>query len=112
MPRYDMGQGTLSGLRQQTGASNQDLGALVKRLVVAAAPLEGRFNGAGKAAFDNFKLHADQISANLNNALASILHGQAGMDTAFRQGEQTMVEQTRSSQGAADVGAASVSGKA
>jgi uncharacterized protein YukE len=112
MSRYDMGQSTLSTLRQQTGGSTQDLGALVKRLVAAAEPLEGRFNGAGKAAFDNFKAHADQISANLNNALASILRGQGGMDTAFMHGEQTMVEDTRSTQGSADFGAANFGGKA
>ena len=74
---------------------------LVKRLVVAAAPLEGRFSGAGRAAFDDFKAHADEVSARLNSALASILHGQVGMDGAFVQAEQVMVEQTRSSRGAA-----------
>jgi uncharacterized protein YukE len=111
MARYDMGQSTLSTLRQQTGTNNQDLGALVKRLVAAAAPLEGRFNGAGKVAFDNFKAHAEQISANLNSSLASILHGQAGMDTSFVSGEQEMVDTTRSTQGAADFGAATLGGQ-
>lgn len=111
MPRYDMGQATLSTLRRHTGGSMQDLGALVKRLVVAAEPLEGRFNGAGKAAFDNFKAHADQVSANLNAALSAILRGQAGMDTAFVHGEQEMLDSTRSVQGAANFDAARFGGK-
>ena len=78
----------------------------LQRLVAAAEPLEGRFNGAGKIAFDNFKANADSISANLNSALSSILQGQGGMDTAFVTGEQEMVDTTRSTQGAADFGAA------
>jgi uncharacterized protein YukE len=106
MGRYDMGAATLTTLRKQTGGSNQDLGSLVKKLINDAEPLEGKFNGAGKAAFDGFKARADQISADLNGALASILSGQGGMDTAFQSGEQDMVSSTNSVQGAANFDAA------
>jgi uncharacterized protein YukE len=106
MSRYDMGAATLGTLRQQTGGSNQDLGALVKKLIADAEPLEGKFNGAGKQAFDGFKSRADQISASLNSALSGILTGQGGMDTAFQRGEQDMVASTNSTQGAANFDAA------
>lgn len=108
--KFDMGADTLTVLRQQTSGSNQDLGALVKQLVVAAEPLEGRFNGAGKAAFDAFKSHTDQISADLNGALSAILGGQTGMDTAFHRGEQDMVDSTRTTQGSANFDAARFGG--
>jgi uncharacterized protein YukE len=106
MGRYDMGAATLTGLRRQTGSSSQDLGSLVKKLIDDAEPLEGKFNGAGKAAFDGFKARADQISCALNGALASILSGQGGMDAAFQSGEQDMVASTNSVEGAADFDAA------
>ena len=106
MSRYDMGADTLSVLRTQTSGSGQDLGALVQRLVVAAEPLAGRFNGTAKVAFDNFKANADQISADLNSALAAILSGQRGMDTSFVSGEQDMVDTTRQVSGSADFSAA------
>jgi hypothetical protein len=101
-----MGSSTLATLRKQTSGSNQDLGALVKQLLAAAEPLEGKFNGAGKVAFDTFKANADEISAELNSALSAILTGQGGMDTSFLQGEQDMVQSTRSTQGAANFDAA------
>ncbi len=53
--RWDMGQDTLSQLAKKTGTGTQDLGGLVKQLVAAAQPLEGKMNGAGKAMFDGFK---------------------------------------------------------
>lgn len=104
--KFDMGATTLSTLTQQTSGSNQDLGALVRALVAAAEPLQGKFNGSAKTAFDGFKAHTDQVSADLNSALASILGGQGGMNKSFVSGEQEMVDTTRSTQGAADFDAA------
>lgn len=111
MARFDMGQATLGTLRRQTGGSNRDLAALVKGLIIAAEPLEGRFNGAGKAAFDAFKAHADQVSADLGGALFSVLRGQTGMDVAFVHGEQEMVDSTRCAQGVANFDAARFGGR-
>ena len=48
--KFDMGSSTLSTLSSGTEGSHQDLGSLVLRLVAAAEPLEGKFNGAGRAA--------------------------------------------------------------
>ncbi|MGW7303903.1 hypothetical protein ACWGIX_38900, partial [Streptomyces sp. NPDC054829] len=59
--KFDMGSTTLAELGKSTGGSVQDLGTLIGWLVQAAEPLEGKFNGAGKAAFDRFKLNADEI---------------------------------------------------
>jgi len=52
--KFDMGAQTLSQLGSQTVSAGDDLGVLVRSLVDAAAPLEGRFNGAGRAQFDQF----------------------------------------------------------
>ena len=71
--KFDMGSTTLQTLTQQTQGSSDDLGTLITRLIAAAAPLEGSFNGAGRAAFDSFKARADQITADLNSALGAIL---------------------------------------
>jgi len=40
-------------------------------------PLEGRFSGAGKAAFDNFKNRSDLVASELNAALAGIVQARA-----------------------------------
>lgn len=104
--KFDMGASTLSTLTKQTSGSHDDLGGLVKELVAAAEPLEGRFNGTARAAFDLFKENTDEIAAELNGALAAILGGVSGMDTAFVQGEQDMAESTRSAQSSANFDAA------
>lgn len=57
--KFDMGESTLQTLTRQTSTSSDDLGGLVKELAAAAEPLEGKFNGAARAAFDNFKAHTE-----------------------------------------------------
>lgn len=104
--KFDMGAATLSSLTKQTQGSSDDLGALVKSLVTAAAPLEGNFNGAGRAAFDSFKSRSDSITAELNGSLGAILGGQTGMDTAFTQGDTEMADNARNTQGSANFDAA------
>ena len=104
--KFDMGQTTLSSLGNQTQGATDDLGTLITQLIVAAEPLEGNFNGAGRAAFDAFKAGADQITADLNSALGAILGGQTGMDTAFVQGENEMTDNATTSQGSANFDAA------
>jgi len=104
--KFDMGASTLSTLTKQTSGSNDDLGGLVKELVAAAEPLEGKFNGSARAAVDGFMERTDDIAAELNGALSAILGGVIGMDTAFVQGEQDMVDSTRSAQSSANFDAA------
>ncbi len=105
--KFDMGADTLSTLVSQTQGQNQDLGSLVKSLAVAAEPLEGKFNGPGKAAFDQFKTQTDAVANSLNSALASILGGQAGMDKSFTQGQTDFSDNAKSAMGSADFNAAS-----
>lgn len=100
--KFDMGASTLSTLVKQTQGSGDDLGALIRQLVVAAAPLEGRFNGAGRVAFDSFKARTDQITADLNGALSAIVGGQSGMDNAFVTGDSEMSDNARSTESGAD----------
>jgi uncharacterized protein YukE len=104
--KFDMGAETLGTLGNKTGGSHQELGSLIQQLIQAAAPLEGNFNGAGKAAFDRFKVRGDEITADLNQALAAILGGIGGMDTSFREGEQDMASNATSGEGAANFDAA------
>ncbi|MGL4175585.1 MAG: hypothetical protein ACRCSN_05860, partial [Dermatophilaceae bacterium] len=66
--KFDMGDTTLSTLAKGTQGSTEDLGALVKQLVVAVEPLEGKFNGAGRQAFDAFKARTDEVAAELNTS--------------------------------------------
>lgn len=94
--KFAMGSDTLSQLTKKTSSSNDDLGALVKQLADAGEPLEGKFNGAGRAAFDQFKAQSDQIAVELNSALTAVLGGIAGMDVAFAEGDNEMADQIRS----------------
>jgi filamentous hemagglutinin family protein len=60
------------------------------------------FNGSGKAAFDSFKLRADEITNELNSSLRAILGGVQGMDASFIQGDVDMADNSRSLEGAAN----------
>ena len=103
---FDMGAETLSQLTRNTSSAHDDLGAQVHRLAAAADPLEGKFNGAGKAAFDSFKARSDEITADLNSSLSAILGGVHGMDTAFIQGETEMADNSKTGLGSANFDAA------
>ncbi len=91
--KFDMGQSTLASLTKQTSSSSDDLGSLIRQLVDAVTPLEGKFNGAGRQAFDGFKARTDEVTAELNSSLQAIVGGQSGMDTAFGQGDTEIVGQ-------------------
>ncbi|GHF89733.1 hypothetical protein [Streptomyces thermodiastaticus] len=104
--KFDMGAQTLSTLMRDSRGSSDDLGALIRQLVQAAQPLEGKFNGAGRQAFDQFKAHADGITRELNSSLAAILGGQSGMESAFSSGDQEQGENARQQMSAANFDAA------
>lgn len=104
--RWDVGQTTLPTLMQRTQGSVDELRTLIQQLIVAAEPLSGKFDGAGKAAFDAFKANSDQITADLGRGLGSVHTGQAGMSRSFTTGDTTMAEDTRSTMGAANFDAA------
>ena len=46
--KFDMGAQVLSNLTSKSRGSSDDLGTLIRQLVQAAEPLEGKFNGAGQ----------------------------------------------------------------
>ena len=102
MGRWDQGDTTLVTLAKNTGTSGDELAGLLKALVAAAEPLAGRFNGAGKAAFDRFKERTDLIAADLKAGLGSVNVGQVGMEKAFAGGDQTMSEEATRMMGAAN----------
>ena len=104
--KFDMGSSTLSALTKQTQGSSDDLGALIRQLIAAAEPLEGKFNGAGRAAFDSFKARADEITGELNGSLSAILGGQSGMDRSFGHGDTEMADNASANQGSANFDAA------
>ncbi|MEU3552537.1 hypothetical protein, partial [Streptomyces longwoodensis] len=86
--KFDMGAQTLSTLMRDSRGSSDDLGSLIRQLVQAAQPLEGKFNGNGRVMFDQFKARADEIASELNGSLSAILGGQSGMESAFSTGDQ------------------------
>jgi len=91
--KFQMGAETLTTLTRATSTSTEDLGTLVRQLSEAAEPLEGRFRGAARSVFDNFKLRTDEIAIELNGALGAVLAGISGMDKAFQEGEATQADQ-------------------
>lgn len=97
--KFAMGSDVLTTLTKKTSTSGEDLGTLVKALAEAAEPLQGKFNGAGRAAFDKFKGETDSIAIELNAALNAVLTGIAGMDRSFQEGDQQMADETRSTEG-------------
>ncbi|MEV4440963.1 hypothetical protein AB0K09_18480 [Streptomyces sp. NPDC049577] len=109
--KFDMGNTTLSSLVSRTRGSTDDLGGLIRQLIAAAQPLEGKFNGSGRQAFDAFKAHSDQVTADLNGALNAILGGQSGMDSSFGQGDQESADNARQQMAAANFDAARFSGR-
>jgi hypothetical protein len=104
--KFAMGAETLGQLTKQTSTATDDLGALVKELFAAAEPIQGKFNGAGRAAFDKFKGETDRIAGELNGALFAVLGGIDGQNVAFLQGEEEMVSQTNAAQAGANFDAA------
>lgn len=98
--KFAMGASTLSTLTKATSGSSDELASLVKQLFAAAEPLEGRFQGAGRAAFDQFKGRVDEISAELKMSLDGVLAGVQSQDRAFTEGDAAMAEAARSTEAA------------
>lgn len=106
MVTFDMGSSALSTLGTRTRGASDDLGALVRQLAVAARPLHGRFQGAGRVAFDRFATRADGIAADLDTSLRRILGGVGGMDAAFVAGDGDLADNARAAEGSAGFSAA------
>lgn len=109
--KFAMGADTLAQLGKRTSSASGDLGAQVKQLLAAAEPLEGRFNGAGRAAFDRFKGESDQVAAELDSSLSAVLGGIQGMDTSFGTGDEQLADDATRSMGSVSFDAARFSGR-
>ncbi|WP_153143080.1 hypothetical protein [Nesterenkonia halophila] len=109
--KFDMGNETLGTLAQRTEQSGTELTSLVRQLAAAADPLQGRFNGQGRAQFDSFKSRVDEISHELNSALTAINRGQAEMDAATRTGDHESAANAERRQSAANFDAARFAGR-
>ncbi|AEN10141.1 MULTISPECIES: hypothetical protein [unclassified Streptomyces] len=109
--KFDMGASALTNLMSRSQESSTDLGDLIRQLIAAAQPLEGKFNGAGRVAFDSFKARSDEITAALNGSLAALLGGQSGMDAAFGTGDQEQDDNAKSLMASANFDAARFSGR-
>jgi uncharacterized protein YukE len=104
--KFAMGADVLGSLAKKTSTASDDLGATVKQLAAVTEKLEGKVNGATRAAFDNFQAHATDIAAELTMALRGVLAGVSAMDKSFAEGDQEMADQTRQAQGSVSFDAA------
>lgn len=109
--KFAMGTDTLGQLTKRTETSGDDLVLLVRELVDAGEPLQGKFNGAARSAFDKFKSNVDAISVELNSSLNAVLSGIRGMDRAFVEAEGQMADSTRSSESSVSFDAARFSAR-
>ena len=111
MVKFSMEGDALSALGRKTSTESDDLGALVRRLYDAAAPLEGTFNGPAKAAFDSFKSRVDEVATVLNNALVGITQSIASQNTAFVTAANEGADAHSSAQGSQDFASVEVVGR-
>ncbi|WP_319803795.1 MULTISPECIES: hypothetical protein [Dermacoccus] len=100
--KFDMGSDALGTLTKSTGGSSDELVRLVRQLVDAASPMEGKFNGAGRAKFDSFKQRVDEITNDLSSSLSAINQGQSEMNTATQTGDQDAADDWSRSEGNAN----------
>jgi len=100
--KFSMEGEALSTLGRKTSGESDDLGALVRRLYEAAAPLEGTFNGPAKASFISFKSRVDDVATVLNNALVGITGSIAGQNQAFVTAAQEGSDTHSSAEGGQD----------
>ncbi|MCB4208540.1 hypothetical protein [Arthrobacter sp. UM1] len=100
--KFDMGAQTLGTLARDTGTSSDELVSLVRQLVDAAQPLEGKFSGGGKAKFDEFKSRVDEVTNDLSTSLAAINQGQSEMNQHTQTGDQDTADNAQRAQGTAN----------
>ena len=104
--QFSMTDDALPTLNKQTNESQANIGALVLQLSDAIAPLEGKFQGDAAVKFQEF--HAND----LDNAMASISEGQAGVQRSFDAGTDEMVTNAQTTAGSADYATANFRGGA
>ncbi len=96
--KFAMGADVLTSLTKKTSASADELGATVRQLSQVTEQIEGKVNGATRAAFDNFQAQSEEIAVELTAALRGVLTGISGMDKSFAQGDQEAADLTAQAQ--------------
>lgn len=91
--KFAMGADVLSTLTKKTTTSSDELAATVRKLAAVSEQVEGRVNGAGRAAFDAFQAQAEGIAVELTAALRGVLAGISEMDRSFVQGDQQIADE-------------------
>lgn len=104
--KFAMGADVLGSLTKKTSSATDELGATVKQLAAITERVEGKVNGAARAAFDQFQAQAEEIAVELTMALRGVLTGVSTMDKTFAEGDQTMADETRQAQGSVSFDAA------
>lgn len=82
--KFDMHATALADYGKKADTTHQDLGALINELVAAAEPLEKKFNGEAKAAFNTFHQNTHTVSDDLKSAYGAIMGSVAEQDRAFK----------------------------
>jgi uncharacterized protein YukE len=104
--RWKMEKTALGDLAKLTGTGTQDLGKLVKDLVLAAEPLKGKMEGDGLKAFQNLKDNVDSIADALNGKLGTIAQAQQAMAKTFEGGMGEIANTANQAQKSGDFDAA------
>ena len=110
--QFSMTDDALPTLNKQTNESQAKIGSLVLQLSDAIAPLEGKFQGDAAVKFQEFQANSVQYANELDNAMASISEGQAGVQRSFDAGTDEMVANAQTTAGSADYATANFHGGA
>lgn len=104
--KFAMGADVLTTLTKKTSASGDELAATVRQLAAVTELIEGKVNGAGRAAFDSFQAQAEGIAVELNSALRGVLGGISEMDRSFQTGDQQIADEITQAQSSSSFDAA------
>ena len=110
--QFSMTDDALPTLNKQTNESQANIEELVLQISDAIAPLEGKFQGDAAVKFQEFHANSVQYANDLDNAMASISEGQAGVQRSFDAGTDEMVTNAQTTAGSADYATANFRGGA
>lgn len=86
----DVNRDLITGSINKTDASIEDLESLIRQLLDAVKPLEGKFKGQGNESFQSLHLKADEVSRLVKKSMSSFNEGQSGVSNAVFQGDEAM----------------------
>lgn len=95
------GNTAFSTVSDSTHISIGDLQATMNALRNSSDPLEGKFVGRGRAAWDNFHQNMEVFSAVVGHILQKINNSQGELNRVFNQGDVEQEENATRSMGSA-----------